>query len=66
MSNYVTLMGSEDVARAGRTIAGAAEDMVRAASTIDSAVYNMQRINEEFLTRLDDILHQDREARKTL
>lgn len=59
MSNYITLLGAEDVQRASNRMTAAAEEMQRAASTISFALEQHQRALEDWLNRLDGIL-QDR------
>jgi hypothetical protein len=56
MSDYVTLMGSEEVSRAGSRIAGAAGDMQRAADTMDNALERFGRAQEEHAGRMELIL----------
>lgn len=46
--NTMHLMGSEDVARAGRAIDGAADSMQRTASNIDGSVQQLDRIVARF------------------
>lgn len=48
MSEYVTLIGAEQVQRAGHNIASAAEQMLRAAMTIDEAMQRFQQLVERF------------------
>lgn len=59
MSNYVTLVGAEEVQRAASRMAAASEEMQRAASTISFALEQHQRSLDDWLNRLDGIL-QDR------
>jgi len=47
MSDYMTLMGAEDVSRAGRQIAEAAESIRRAAGEIDE-------VSRRFFQQLDE------------
>jgi hypothetical protein len=54
MSDYVTLMGAEQVQSAARQISQAADNMLRAANMIDQAVH-----------RLSQILEEDRAARES-
>jgi len=54
--NTMHLIGSEDVARAGHNIAGAAEQMQRAASTMDMAIERLIRHLEEHANRVCDAL----------
>lgn len=56
MSEYVYLQGSEDVSRAGRSMASAAEDMRRAAETISEALRENQRHMDEWLNGFRDAL----------
>ncbi len=51
MSEYITLLGAEDVQRAGHTIAGAAERMNQAASSIDHTMEMFLRRYEELVVR---------------
>lgn len=53
---YVTLMGAEDVSRAGGRMADAAGEMQRAASTISYALEAHQRFLEDWLNQLNGIL----------
>lgn len=48
---YVTLMGAEDVSRAGYTMRSAASDMLRAASSISESLDQHQRFMNEWLDR---------------
>ena len=54
MSDYITLMGSEDVSRAGHNMVAAGSDMNRAASSMSEAFHR----HEQFLT---DWLYEFRE-----
>ena len=49
MGDYTTLLGAEDVRRAGLQIAQAAEDFNRAANHVDSSL-------DLFIRRLDEIV----------
>jgi len=60
---YVTLMGAEDVARAGRNIAGAAEDMNRAANLISESLNQHRQWADDWLLRYQQMLEDDRNAR---
>lgn len=59
MSEYITLLGAEDVARAGRQMASAADDMQRAASSISESLDMSLRRFEELVERLER-LNQER------
>lgn len=52
MSDYVYLHGSEDVSRAGHSMAHAAEAISRAAAQIAESVSQYQRISEEMSMQL--------------
>ena len=54
MSEYITLMGSEAVARAGGQISSAASDMMRAAGQIDSTMNNHQVFLDAWLSRFKE------------
>lgn len=55
MSDYVHLLGSEDVQRAGHAIAAAAETMKRAADEMDVALHRHQQFLSEWLDRFEEI-----------
>lgn len=63
MSSYITLMGSEDVSRAGHNMSQAAQDMQRAANTMVSAVEFQQRFMDDWISRLEGVLKADLDAR---
>lgn len=65
MADYITLIGAETVQRAARTMSGAADNIQRAASHMESAMESHQRFMNDWLDRLQQVLEQDREARKT-
>jgi hypothetical protein len=48
MSEYITLLGSENVERAGSCMSGAAAEMQRAASTVSCAIEQMGHIVDRF------------------
>ena len=54
--DYVTLLGTEEVQRAGISMVIAAEDMQRVASTIESTLFQVQRSLDDWLIRLDEVL----------
>lgn len=56
MSNYVTLMGAEEVSRAGSRMQDAASTMQGAASNIAYALEQHQRFLDDWLARLNDTL----------
>jgi len=58
MSEYVTLLGAEEVLRAGLTISEAASTMVSAAEYNRSAVEQGERVLESFLTRFEELVER--------
>lgn len=64
MVDYVTLMGSEQVQSAGRSISGAADQMSRAASEISSALERHQRQMDDWLCRFEYIVDKMNEAKE--
>lgn len=58
MSDYVTLLGTEDVRHAGHNMQSAASDMVKAANQIDESLFRFTQRVEEWLTRLEQIANQ--------
>lgn len=54
MSDYVTLLGAEDVQRAASQMQSAAQDMQRAASQIDHTFMHFLRRIDELVGRLLD------------
>lgn len=55
MSEYITLLGAEDVARAGHNMKAAAETMSRAASQIEES-------NRVFLMRFEELINRLEQA----
>ena len=53
MSNYTTLLGAEDVARAGHNMQAAADQMQRAANQFDESITRLIRAMEEHATRIE-------------
>lgn len=51
MSDYITLLGAEDVTRAGNTIKAAAESMTQAAASIEES-------NRVFLMRYGELVER--------
>jgi hypothetical protein len=56
MSEYITLMGSEQVQSAGRNMASAADTMRSAAGSIDESLRQHRRFMDDWLMRLENIL----------
>ena len=53
MSEYITLLGAEQVQSAGSSIARAADDIQRAASSISESIGRLIRAMEEHATRVE-------------
>ena len=49
MSDYIVLLGAEDVSRAATAMRSAAEEMQRAASAIDYTAQAQQRFMDDWL-----------------
>jgi len=60
MSQYITLLGAEQVQSAASTMRSAAEEMNRAASSISYALEAHQRHMDDWLQRLEQILAEGR------
>ena len=58
MSEYVHLIGAEDVMRAGHTIAAAAEEMKRAADNIQDTMFRHHQFLEDWALRFQDRLEE--------
>ncbi len=56
MSDYVTLMGAEQVSSAARTMSQAASDMQSAASQISDALFRHQMFLDDWLMRLQQTM----------
>ena len=53
MSDYVTLLGAEQVQRAASQMQQAADTMQKAASSIEYSVDRMERLYAEFVSRME-------------
>jgi hypothetical protein len=58
MSEYMHLIGADDVRSAANSMRNAANDMQRAADTIQQAMVTQQRIFDTFLIELRDIMEK--------
>jgi hypothetical protein len=58
MGDYVTLLGAEQVANAGRQIASAADDMRQAGSNIDDALRRHRYFLDDWLLRFADVVEK--------
>jgi len=59
MSQYVTLLGAEEVSRAARNMQNAADTMIDAVRNLSGVMEQHQRFLDDWLIRLDGTL-QDR------
>jgi hypothetical protein len=58
MSEYITLLGAEDVSRAGHNMQSAADTMNRAFGNFDESLRAHQRFMEEWLQTFERILSE--------
>ena len=58
MADYITLLGSEQVARAGNEMSAAASDIRRAAAEIDDSLRRHREFLDDWLLRFADALEQ--------
>jgi len=56
VSEYITLMGAEDVRRGGNMAQEGGESMIRAANTIDESLRRFQSFMEDWLIELKDTI----------
>ena len=56
MTEYITLLGTEDVSRAGNNMVSAADTMNRAVGYLTEALIMNQRYMDDWLVRLEEIL----------
>lgn len=59
MSGYTTLLGAEDVSRAGRNMITAAEEMKRAAAALEDSLFRQRQFMDDWLCRLEAILRPE-------
>ena len=59
MSDYITLLGAEDVQRAGNNISTAAETMSRAAASIEDSLFRHRQFLDDFLLRVENIIKNE-------
>jgi len=61
VSNYVTLLGAEDVLRAASSMSSAASEMQRAASSIDMALTQHRQWMDDWLMRFEQAIDKLKE-----
>jgi hypothetical protein len=59
MGDYVTLVGAEDVRRAGQNMSQAADEMLRAANQINDTVERLIRALDEHAARIEAATNKD-------
>ena len=57
MSNYITLLGADEIRSAGGQIEEAASNMIRAANILDQAIDNQREMLNNFLSCLKALLN---------
>lgn len=63
MSEYMHLIGADDVRSAAGTMAQAARDMQRAAASISDALESQRRYMEEWIGRFESVVKELKESR---
>jgi len=58
MTEFIHLIGTEDVQRAGNNMRAAAEQMTRAANTIDEALRQHQGFMNEWIDRVEAVFQK--------
>ena len=58
MTEFIHLIGTEDVQRAGNNMRAAAEEMTRAANTIDEALRQHQGFMNEWIDRVEAVFQK--------
>ncbi len=58
MSEYITLIGAEDVVRAGHAISSAASQMQSAANSISESVHQQQQHMDEWIIRFEEAISE--------
>jgi len=56
MSDYITLLGAEDVQRAASSIRSAAEAMQSAADSLENSLSRNQRFMDDWILRLQEAI----------
>jgi len=63
MSDFIHLMGAEDVSRAGSAMRQAAEEMRSTASMIEDSLQRHRIFLDEWLFRFEEAMKEDRNGR---
>lgn len=64
MADYMTLLGADSVGTAGRQMLGAADTMTHAATNLEGSLERHRLFMDDWLSRFEQVLHDDRMARK--
>jgi hypothetical protein len=59
VSDYITLMGAEEVSRAGHNMQSAASDMRLSVSNLSEVLQQQQRFMDDWLQRLEAVLAKE-------
>ena len=59
MTEYIHLIGTEDIARAGHNMQSAAGEMAGAASSIEDSMGRHRQFMDDWLDRLEQVLKQN-------
>ena len=62
MSEYIHLIGAEDVSRAGHNMQSAAERMSSVVSSLDDVLERHRRWADDWLLRLEQVFDKQKEA----
>ena len=60
MSDYITLLGAEDVSRAGHNMQGAAERMSSVVSNLEGVLERHERWMDDWLMRLEQVFDKQK------
>lgn len=66
MSGHITLLGAEDVQRAGRQIEAASDNVARAASSMDHSAERMSQALNQTAARIEAAVQDARDDKVTL
>jgi len=61
MTEYITILGTEDITRAGCNMISAATDISRAAALIDESLQRHRIFLDEWLARFENLLSEKKD-----
>ena len=64
MTDYITLLGAEQLSRAGHEISYASDRISSAASTMDNSVFQLRQVLDDFLVRFEHQIDRLKETGK--